>query len=367
MGNNNVVRILVTGSGGIGGTNFVRALRLAEKQDGRKYFIVGTDYNPYHILFPEIDVKVRSPKHSDPSFMPLIAELVRKYSIDFIHPHPSSEAKVVAQNIQELKELGVRFFLPPPIDIAPDKFTMYLKLRNSNVPVPKTIRLRNLEDIDDAFRELGSPLWIRAIKGAGGRLSLKISTPEEGKLWVKLNVIQGRAEVRDFIVQEYLPGSDLAFDSLWHKGKLVTSYVRERLEYPFKHISLTGITGTPTVAKTVENHEATAAGIAAVRALNPKPHGFYSVDLKCGGDGKPRVTEVDGKWHTTAPLWSYAMSKVFGKPEYNIVYAYLRLGLGEDLPYEPQSKDLFPSECYLIRQLDSGVILKCGDRHWKVL
>ncbi|MEZ0346255.1 MAG: hypothetical protein ABWK01_06875 [Infirmifilum sp.] len=53
------IRILVTGSGGIGGVNFVRALRLAEKMGKLKYFIAGTDYNQYHILFPQVDARVR--------------------------------------------------------------------------------------------------------------------------------------------------------------------------------------------------------------------------------------------------------------------------------------------------------------------
>ena len=37
-------RILVTGSGGIGGVNFIRAL----KQFTDKFFIVGTDFNKYY-------------------------------------------------------------------------------------------------------------------------------------------------------------------------------------------------------------------------------------------------------------------------------------------------------------------------------
>ena len=38
-------KILVTGSGGIGGVNFVRALRVIDE----KFFIVGTDFNQYHL------------------------------------------------------------------------------------------------------------------------------------------------------------------------------------------------------------------------------------------------------------------------------------------------------------------------------
>ena len=55
-------KILVTGSGGIGGVNFVRALKLFSD----KFFIVGTDFNKYYLQFAELDEKIISPKHSDP-------------------------------------------------------------------------------------------------------------------------------------------------------------------------------------------------------------------------------------------------------------------------------------------------------------
>jgi len=361
------VRILVTGSGGIGGVNFIRALRLAERMEGRRYFIVGTDYNPYYLLLPDLNVRFRTPKHSDPEFITVLLKLVREYPIDFIHPHPSVEAKVIAEHGRLFSELGIKYYLPKPTDIAPDKLTTYFKLRDAGVPVPRTFEVNSFDSIDKAFEELNSPLWIRARVGAGGRLSLKVSTPEEAKLWVKLNVMQGRALINDFIIQEYLPGRDLAFDSLWYDGRLITSYVRERLEYPLKHISLTGITGTPTVAKVIYDDVVSEIGIRAVKAFSQKPHGFYSVDLKDGPDGKPKVTEVDGKWHTTAPLWGYAVSKVCRDLRYNLAYLYLKLGLGEDMPSDIPETNLFPENCYLIRQLDAGVLLKCGEDVWRIV
>jgi hypothetical protein len=53
------------------------------------------------------------------------------------------------------------------------------------------------------------------------------------------------------MIQEYLPGQNIAWDSFWYEGNLIASYSRERIEYPFKHISPSGITGTPTVSKII--------------------------------------------------------------------------------------------------------------------
>ncbi len=359
-------RILVTGAGGIGGVNFVRALRLAEKQCNEKMFIVGTDYSPYYIYFPEVNVRYRTPKHTDPDFMQTLIKLCRERKIEFLHPHPSVEAKVISERRDIFLKLGVRLYLPSPSAILPDKLYIHEVLKEKGVPTPRTLHVKSLDDVDRAFEELGSPLWVRARVGAGGRLSLKVNSPEEAKLWIKLNVMQGRAKVEDFIIQEYLPGRDLAFDSLWYKGKLITCYVRERLEYPFKHISLSGVTGTPTVARIVHDDEVVRVGIEAVKALDPEPHGFYSVDLKESAEGKPVVTEVDGKWHTTAPLWGYAFAKVFNDWRYNLAYLYLKLGYNEEVADVPQ-RHLFPEDYYLIRHIDCGAILVHGDQKWRVI
>ncbi|MFP3401858.1 MAG: hypothetical protein RXP91_06350 [Nitrososphaeria archaeon] len=223
----------------------------------------------------------------------------------------------------------------------PDKLHIYNRLRERGAAVPGTFHVGSTEDIRGAFRELGSPLWIRHVSGAGGRLGLRVDSAEEAELWVRLNVVQGRAREGDFILQEYLPGRGLAFDSLWFEGELVTSYARERLEYPFRHISLSGITGTPSVARTIVDGAVNGVGISAVRALS----------------GRPVVTEVDGKWHTTAPLWGHAFARALGDPEYNIAHLYIRLGYGEGIPDVPRT-DLFPGDYYMIRQMDSGMILR---------
>ena len=200
--------------------------------------------------------------------MPLLLELIEKYKIDFLHPHPSSEAQVVAGNLGIFEKTNVKTYLPKPASIMPDKLEIHNALAKHSVRVPKTVEVHSYDDIERAFVEIGAPLWIRARKGAGGRLGLKVDNAVQAKYWVELNRLQRRAEVSDFVVQEYLPGRDLAFDSLWYQGKLVTSYCRERLEYFLKHISLSGITGTPTIARTIVDENVSQIGMEAVKALD---------------------------------------------------------------------------------------------------
>lgn len=361
-----MTNILVTGAGGSGGISFIRAVRLAENQKNLKIFVVSTDHNPYFLNFSDAEVRYHSPRHDDSTFIPLLQKIIHKHKIEFLHPHPSSEAQIVSENLAQFK--NVKTYLPNSSAIMPDKLAIYKILSKKGIRVPKTIEVRTAGDIERAFFEFGSPLWIRARRGAGGRLGLKVENAEQAMHWVELNRLQGRSEVSDFVIQEFLPGRDLAFDSLWYKGKLVTSYCRERLEYFLKHISLSGITGTPTIAQTIIDEKINRIGVSAVKALDPKPHGFYSTDIKEDSQKNCNVTEVDGKWHTTAPLWGYSFAKVLNKPELNIAYQYLKLALEGKTDGDLPTYDLFPSNYLLVRQLDAGVILeKKKDQTWRII
>lgn len=344
--------ILVTGSGGIGGVNFVRALRVTKKG----FHIVGTDFNKYYIQFPDIDTRVASPRHSDPKFMELISNLITKHKIDFLHPQPSSEAQVIAQNITKIK---TRTLLPSYQVIAYDKLETQKILAQKGIPVAKTKIIKSIVEIDTAFDSFKiKPLWVRAKRGAGGSLSLLCNSAEEIKHWVSLWVEKNKAVFADFMIQQNLPGRNIAWDSFWYDGKLLASFTRERLEYPFKHISPSGITGTPTVSKIIVDQTVNKIGQDAVLAVDKKPHGNYSVDMKGDENDKFYITEIDsGKFHTTTPLWGYISSRTLKmEPEYNLPYYYVMLGIQQTEP-KPLGNDIYPEGLHLLRHIDCGVWL----------
>jgi hypothetical protein len=384
-------RVLVTGSGGLAGVNFVRALRASST---RQYHIAGTDFNRYHLLYPDVDARYSTPRHSERSFIPRVVEIVERERVEFLHPQPSSEAYVISS---EREDVPCKVFLPSAkvMRVGQDKLLSQQALRAKGVPVAKTAEIvEGAADIRKAFAKLGSPLWVRARHGAGGRLSLLCSSATEAKLWIDLWVLRaagrggGRGEEEEerrgsgptnkkmknkaggkeaktsmgydeFILQEYLPGRNIAWDSLWRDGKLVTSYSRERLEYPFKHISPSGITGTPSVSRIIQDWRINEAGQKAVRAIDDRPHGAYSVDVKESSAGEPCITEVDaGKFHSTMPLWGYIAVKHLHMPGYaNIADLYVRLGLDEDVRDLPPETDLLPDGYYLLRDMDVGAYL----------
>ena len=343
-------KILVTGSGGIGGVNFVRALKLFSD----KFFIVGTDFNKYYLQFAELDERIISPRHSDPNFIPLLNQLVEKHKIEFLHPQPSSEALVVSQN---LDKISTKTLLPPPNVISTDKLETQKILSKSGILVAKTKVIDSYDVIANAFEELdGGSLWIRAKSGAGGNLSLLCNNSSEVEYWMKLWILRGKANFSDFMQQQYLPGRNIAWDSFWHKGKLVSSFTRERLEYPFKHISPSGITGTPTVSKIIVDESVNRIGENAVKSVDDKPHGNYAVDLKEDNDGNWYVTEIDsGKFHTTTPLWGFISTKFLKQnPLHNFPYLYTMLGLEEISDPGFLGNDIYPEGLHVLRHIDCG-------------
>ena len=154
--------------------------------------------------------------------------------------------------ISEDAELKQKTFLPNSSVLSHDKLTTQKILSENNLPVARTKTLSSIDELQSCFEKLGGdPLWIRSKKGAGGNLSLLCKNPKEAKYWIDLWVIRNNATLDDFMIQEYLPGQNIAWDSFWYEGNLIASYSRERIEYPFKHISPSGITGTPTVSKII--------------------------------------------------------------------------------------------------------------------
>ena len=352
--------MFVTGAGGIAGVNFVRAL----KASPMGYWVGGSDYSKYYIELPDLDSRHHTPRHDAPEFVRTVVRLAKADKAEFIHPQPSAEALVLSR---ARDELPAPVLLPNPdvMNTGQDKLLTKERLAKEGVPVARTYELKDFGDLDEAFASLEPPLWLRARHGAGGRLSLPCSTKDEAVHWLGLWTGRG-TPMQEFIIQEFLPGRNIAMDTLWRHGKLVTSYCRERIEYPFKHISPSGITGTPSVARTVEGNRVNEVGERSVQAVDPRPEGAYSIDIKEDSKGRPCVTEVDaGKFHTTMPLWGYVAVRHLGLQWYsNLADLYVRMGLGEEPPSEVPKRDLLPAGYYMIRNIDSGVLLWKEDG-WK--
>ncbi|MCW4018644.1 MAG: ATP-grasp domain-containing protein [Candidatus Bathyarchaeota archaeon] len=339
-------RILCTGAGGPAGINFTKSLRAAPEN----LTLVGTDSNDYFLNLAITDARYLVPRAKDPAYINKLNEIIHKENIEFLHAQPDIEVEVVSENREKL---NAPVYLPSKtaVKACQDKLESAKVWKQKNVPVARTLKVRAEDDIDRAFEEFGSPIWIRARHGAGGKGSTPADNKETAVNWIKY--WRSRGVDWEFIAQEHLPGRNIAFHSLWKEGELVTSMARERLEYIYAYLAPSGITGTPAVQRTVHDEEVNRIGTEAVLAIDSNFSGIASVDLKENASGVPCVTEINpGRMFTTSFFFSFA-SKIVRK-DYcaNIPYLYTRLAFKESIPEMPKY-NVLPADLYWIRHMDA--------------
>lgn len=336
-------RVMVTGAGGPASTNFIRSLRLAPEP----FFIVGVDVSDVHLALSQADVNYKVPAVEDEDYLPALNRLVKKHEIEFVHSQPDVEVQFLSEHREKL---AAPMLLPPreTIKLCSDKLAFAERMTQAGVPVATPIAVTDEASLHKAVESLlakHEKVWVRARRGAGGRASLPVTVPEHAVTWARYWASRGVA-ISDFMVQEFLPGREFAFQSIWHDGEIVTSQARERVEYLFGYLTPSGQTSSPAVARTVHRDDVNEVAAAAVRAADPKAHGIFCVDIKENSEGVPCVTEINaGRFFTTSIFFSQAGC--------NMPYYYTRMAYNEPLPELPKFNAL-PPDLYWVRMIDMG-------------
>jgi carbamoylphosphate synthase large subunit len=330
-------KIVVTGSGGPAGVNFINSLRFSEE----KIYVVGTDTNRYHLQWPDIDKRYLTKRNDDDGYLDQINEIIAKEGIEFLHPQPDTEVYFFSENREKV---NAKTFLPEKetIRTCQDKFKSSQIWEKSGIPLGKSFIVKDLDGLKDIGNSLGYPYWLRATHGAGGRGSTPVENLETAKNW--MSYWKNRGVDWEFVAQEYLPGKNIAFQSIWNNGELVTSQARERIEYIYPYLAPSGVTGTPVVAKTVNRKDINEMATKCVLSIDKKATGIFCVDLKENKQGIPCPTEINaGRFFTT--------SFFFTKAGINMPYYYVKLAYGEEIPKLPKYNSV-KEGLYWIRHID---------------
>jgi carbamoylphosphate synthase large subunit len=337
-------RIAVTGAGGSAAANFVHSLRLAPEP----FHVVGTDTSKFHLELAPVDARYLLPPAVDPAYFDELNAVVDAEGVELVHPQPEQEVLALARDHGRVKAAT---FLPSPETVAlcQDKTAFAERMSEAGLPTPRFARL----DSEEALREATASIlegreraWVRAVRGAGARASLPVSSAEQAAGWVRYWIETRGLEVTDFMVSEFLPGREFAFQSVWRDGALVTSAARERLEYVFGHLMPSGQSSSPSVARTVHRDDVNELASAAVLAADPRATGVFCVDLKEDEGGRPLITEINaGRFFTTSNFLAEAGA--------NMPYEYVRLALGDDVDGLP-AYDGVEEGLYWVRMIDMG-------------
>jgi carbamoyl-phosphate synthase large subunit len=342
-----VKRILVLGAGGSAGINFIKSLRMA-KED---FYIVATDINKYHLELVDADKTYIIPKATDPKYLEIVNKIIENERIDFVHAQPDTEVYMISKNRESIK---ARIFLPrhETIEIAQNKIRTNQILKSKNVPVPISYKIEDMSLIKKYYNDLKDEhgkVWIRALKGAGSRASLPAYSPEQIIEWIHYWNKKEGLLYEDFMISEFLPGDEFAFQGIWKDGELIVSQARKRIEYLFGNITPSGQTSTPSVAVTVHNELVNEIATKAVEAIDEKPNGVFGIDMKSNKDGIPCVTEINaGRFYTTNNFYAHLGC--------NMPWIYIKLAFNEEIPYV-KKYNCTEAGYYWIRLPDAGPIL----------
>lgn len=336
--------IALLGGAGPAGFNVLRAWNAM----GRDLRVVAYDHNPVHLemipRFAHLEIVKRTMQGFD-------AQAIAAQGALLVHAQPDPLVRALSE-----QRHGLPTLMPErrTIDLCQDKFeSARVWAAASLCKEPVLVAFRG--DLTAAEDRIGYPCWIRARSGAGARHASPADSRDVAGMWI--HYLTHRFGAEDLVVQPYLPGRDYAVTTLWWRGSLVASLVRERLSYLYPQHAVSGRTGTPVVARILAGESAERPFTAAVGAVHAvaqaageAAHGIMCVDLREDTDGIPVPTEINaGRFFTT--------SHVGEGVGVNIPALYLLLALGE-LDYswftKPTEVDPKWDGTLVLRHMDTG-------------
>lgn len=347
-------RILVTGAGGSASYNFIKSLR--ENSNKEKFYIVGVDTSKYHIELSPLDKRYVVPPYSSKEYIKKINEIIKKEKINFVHLQPDGEMNFVSKNRNKIK---AKTFLPKhkTIELCQDKMKFNSFLKDRNI-VPEAYFIDSPDSLKKAFKQLkknNEKVWVRAIRGAGSKAALPVKKINHASAWIEYWTDMKGLGYGDFMISEFLPGKEYAFQSVWNNGDMLMSQTRERIEYIFGNLTPSGQSSSPSVAKTVNNDEVNSIVEEAIKEIDPYASGIFCADLKTDSKGKIKIIEINaGRFFTT--------SYFFSKAGINMPYYFVKLGMGEKISGNFRKTNNLSENLYWVRMIDMGFKLIKGDR-----
>ncbi len=295
-----------------------------------------------------------------PPYLIALNKVIEKERIDAVFPQPDPEVRRVSE---EREKLHAKIFLPDKKAVSNclDKFETLMIWHKTSLRREPVVLSVNDASVHQRIAALEYPCWIRAREGAGGLLSCRASDASTVENWVLFYWDQGIKT--DFIAEEYLPGRDYCFMSIWNHGVLVTSMIRERLSWVGHRLIGTG--GTSKLNRVVHSSTVNSKSLDAIRAVSKSPHGIFCVDLKEDSDRVPCPTEINCRFTTNVHYLTLASIKL-AHPEWNFPWLASRLALGEEIP-DCSKTNALPADLWFTKNTDMGFTMVRGNlsKSWR--
>jgi carbamoyl-phosphate synthase large subunit len=337
-------RLLLTGAGLAGSNNLIRSLGAGDPS----LFIIGCHDDRFVLKRSSADRKYLVPPRRSAGWLPALRRIIRAEEIDLVIP--TTDADVIAVSRHRAR-LGNRVFLPRPrvIDLCQDKYHLTAFLRRRGIPAPATYAVTSERRIDGIFRRVAgrSRAWCRIRRGSGSLGAISVTTSAQARSWIGFWRALRSISASSFTLSEYLPGRDFGCQSLWKGGRLVLIKTYERLSYLGTGGQPAEVSSIAALAKTVFEPRVVDVCRRAVRALDPKASGVFSIDLRENARGVPCVTEINaGRFSSATNILDLA-------GRHNMAVTFVRLAQNEQVDVRTAYEAT--ADYYMIRDLDTPV------------
>ena len=342
-------RILLPGAGTGTGNNLIRSLR----EDYPGLVVVGANDDRFTLRNSKANRNYLVPDAGNPRFSDALRTIIERERIDLLIPNTDADVSVVS----DLRDvLPCRTFLPSRmlIERCQDPSELSQFLRAHDVPAAAAVTVRHLASLDRIFARFTTSerLWCRPQSGAAAGAAAPVDSPEDARSWISYWERVRGVPATDFTLSEYMPGRDFACQSLWKEGRLVLVKTSERLAPSGTRGGAASSIGT--LVKTVNDPRIVETCGRAIRALDPRASGAFSINLREGRDGVAYVVDIHaGRFFTMMNFFDFT-------GRHNMSAVYVRLALDEPVDFE-QSYDVVEDR-YFIRGVDTLPAIFCSDQ-----
>jgi len=321
------IRVMVTGAGGASGLGTIKSLLKIDDVE-----VIGADLNPLAVGLYLAHKKALLPKANSKEFISRLIEVINEEKVDVLIPNTSEEMYPIATNIEEIKKhTSIVVSGPGDIEIADDKLSAHDYLASKDIPVVRTISVKDEVDIAKAIGELSLPIAIKPRISRGGRgLFICNNLEEVSRSFKQLKEMMpfsdtffGSDENDQIICQEHLPGTEYDVNILLNEDSDVVANVPMKAWRWDVHHQLRDIV-------TEHNKEVQSLAEKATKSLNLK--GPIDVEMRFDEDEKLKILEINSRTGGDVELASAAGC--------NIPHLTAKLSLGEDLKYVDFNDDI---------------------------
>jgi hypothetical protein len=336
------IRALITSAGTGASGNLVRALQSMKP----KPYVVGLNDDRFTLKLSLAERNYLSPETASDEFVGTLLEVIRRERINVVLASDDHVVKVLSD---ERNRFPIELLLPrlESISLCQDKYALNVFLRRRGIAAPKTYAVRSLRDLDRIFARFSNVriLWCRARGGSRSLAATPVANVEQARAWMSQWRDLRGIQASNFTLGEYLPGRHFIVPTVWRNGSLLRAQPIEVLGYFAAGNNPSGVFSLSCLAKTIVAPEALQVALSAVQAIEQRPSGTFSVELKESVEGVPSITEIN------AGRFPAGVTALLALGNDNMVAVFASAAVGKAIAVsDPHG---LAQEYYLVRDIDA--------------